>query len=312
MTESDTPQWASFFPAGQFPQFIAAVEQELGRRGFVHRLADGVVHIERAGQPESPFGLQNLAQKCFASGDEAAWPTVIAEHFQSVVDAEKHHADLQERAKTLAGVRHQLKLRLFPEDMAAGLSEDQLVFRRPAAGLLAVLVIDLPTTVATVSVEQRARWTIGDDELFALALENVKEQDPPTVEDVDLGKRARGRAFVGDSFFIASHLLDLGRHFDEIPDHGFVVAAPHRHALIAHPIVDMGVIDAINGLLPLALGMFREGPGSVSPYLYWVRGPDIVALPSKLEGGGLQFYPDPRFVSEVLERLTAQGEDGGD
>lgn len=304
---SDAPEWARFFPQGQYPRFVATVEAELRRRGFGFRLDDGVAHIERQAQPERAYGLQNLAQKCFASGDEAAWPGVAAQHFQSMLDAEKDHADLAERAKSLDGVREQLKVRLYPSEMLTNVPDGNLVHRTPADGLLAVLAIDLPTTVATVSAEQRAAWPIDDDALFALALSNVLAQDPPTVEDVDLGKRSRGRALVGDSFFIASHLLCLERHFDRVPARGLVVAVPHRHALIAHAIEDMGVIDAINGLLPMAMGMFREGPGSVSPHLYWARGRDIITLPSKLDGGGLQFYPDPRFVSEVLEPLAAAG-----
>jgi hypothetical protein len=171
---------------------------------------------------------------------------------------------------------------------------------------MAVLAVDLPSSVVTVLSETRSRWTIADDALFELARENVARFDAPTVEDLDEEESLPLRALYGDSFFIASHLLHLPRYVDP-PPHGLLVAVPHRHALLLHRIQDARVVLAVNALLGMAHHMHREGPGSLSSQLYWWRDGRLIRLPSEVDDGTLRFMPPPAFVDEVLTPLAGDG-----
>ena len=50
--------------------------------------------------------------------------------------------------------------------------------------------------------------------------------------------------------------------------------------------------------------MYREGPGSISPHLYWWREGRFAQLPSKVTATSVTFSPPDVFVSEVLDRLS--------
>lgn len=98
----------------------------------------------------------------------------------------------------------------------------------------------------------------------------------------------------------------LVRHLEDVlgglPPGGAVVGVPNRHLILAHPIRDLSVIDAITTLVRLIGKASDEGPGSVSRRLYWWRGGSLLDLPYRVEGGRMRFFPPGAFV-EVLNEL---------
>jgi hypothetical protein len=278
--------------------FTALVAEELKRRGLVFEFGAGLVRVER----DSPrdYGLTNLAQVCINAGPDA-WETVITTHFDNLFAAEDAQAQVEEMGRDLAAVRSMLKVRLYPASNLGGNDPNPPVSWDLAPGLVAAFVYDLPTTVSTVSAAHIEGWGKPRDELLAIAKDNVRT-DPIETQSIDGNGPSAPRACVADHFFAASHAFLLDEVLPAAARQGAVVAVPHRHALLYAPIVDLGVVQAINTIIPIAVSLFQQGPGSISPGLYWWRGDNVKLLPAQFDGRSVQFIPPDDFV-QVLNGL---------
>ena len=303
------PSWAAFFDEHRYAAFVAAVAHELEGRNDVVQIEDGVAHVTLEGEEEAhSFGLQNLAQIC-NQAEEDEWPEIIRHHFDGVVRSTTGD-QLAGLADDYDRVREVLKVRLYPTDAVED-SLDGLEHRLVGEGLVAVLTYDLPDAVATVPPSDLARWPIDADEAFALGLRNVLAEKGIEHERIELESGAVFSAMVGDSFFVTSRLLSLETFISPTSQFGALVAVPNRHTLLWAPIVDLSVLDVLNALLVIAYRRYEEGPGSLSPYVYWWR-PDgsLVTLPAEFHGDALQFSPPPDFLEDCLNELSAPHDDG--
>ena len=301
--DDQPPDWCRFFDADQYERFLRLVRQDLAGRELEFAIDDGVVWVAR-GEGTSRMGLQNLAQRCHGLATPEDWPGAVADHFDATLGGFAEMDAIGDRFGDLEAVRDRLKLRLHPRSMADSLPDAKLVSWTITDDLMAVLSLDLPSSVVTVSSDVREGWAIGDRELFELARENVARLDSPAVEDLSGEQGVALRALYGESFFVASHLLHLA-HFCDPPPLGLIAVVPHRHALLLHRIEDARVVLAINALLSMAHGMYLDGPGSLSDQLYWWRNGRLLRLPSeRSEDGSLRFIPPPAFVDEVLRPLA--------
>lgn len=309
-SRDDVPDWAKFFGPGEYRDFLAAVDEEMRRRAMPFEFGDGTVHVSPPGGEKADYGLLNLAQTCHATA-RSEWAPTIREHFDNAFRSSRDSEELDAKAGTLDAVRSHLKVRLYHTDYRDQMGGGGLIHREPAEGLIETLVYDLPGSVRTVPPDHAARWGVPEEELFRIGLGNVKaEQPPPVVQTFDVGKGAAIRALVGDSFFTASHALFLEDHLDGPTPFGAVIAVPHRHAVLFHAIADMRVIPAVNSMIPIAFGMYQEGPGSLSPGLYWWRPGTLTALPSKVTAQSISFSPPATFVDEVLNKVPEPDEKG--
>lgn len=78
----------------------------------------------------------------------------------------------------------------------------------------------------------------------------------------------------GDAHSVATKSVVLPEVVAEVtgrrmPDAGALVAVPTRHLLAFHPIVDGSAADALNDLATYAVRAHDEGPGPLSPRVYW-------------------------------------------
>lgn len=301
-SRDDVPEWAKFLPPEDYRAFLAAVEGEMRRRSLPCEFADGTVRVSPPDGEAADYGLLNLAQTCHAAG-RGEWAATIREHFDNAFRSSRDSAELDARSDTLANVRGYLKVRLYHTDYLAQMGGAGLVHRVPAEGLIETLVYDLPGSVRTVPPDHPKKWGVGEEELFRIGLENVKAEPPPAKQTFDVGKGARIQALVGDSFFTASHVLFLEAHLGEASRFGAVVAVPHRHAVLYHPIEDMRLMQVVNSMIPIAFGMYQEGPGSLSPGLYWWRAGALTLLPTKVSAQSITFSPPDAFVQDVLNQV---------
>jgi hypothetical protein len=303
------------FAPEEWAWFMATVAADLEGRDLEHRFEvdAGCVHVELAGPLPNVLGLQNLAQICRARPREA-WADAVRHHFDVAFDV-KDGATAEELAKDWSLAREKVKLRLYLEE---SLPSVPLVTWHVAEGLVAVLTFDLPETVISVRAADRETWDVDDEELYETALENVRREGLLTSNKVDVGDAASVVVLEGgDTFFGASHALFLEDYLMNESlvgtagfqgEHGAVIAIPHRHVVIYHPIDDLGVVAAIKSMLVSAANMYAEGPGSISPELYWLPPDDhdtedlLVRLPCVRTDEALQFMPPPEFVA-VLESL---------
>lgn len=299
------PDWAHFLAEDEWRAFVAAVAGELARRDLPYRVEDGVLWARWGGEEDEALGLTNLAQMCRAAGADS-YATVIASHFSALVAGRGDRELAGQLGADLGLARPHLKLRLYPRDTFAPGTE-QFVLRDTADDLTAVLCYDLPSNVVTVAAESLGRWSVAPDELYYQALANQRRTERHPVEEIDV-TGARVKAMTGESFFVASNLLLLGDFLDEEPPFGAIAAVPNRHTLIWHPIVDPTALRAIDAMVVMAANLCAEGPGSISPHLYWWKDGVLRTLPTRETDEHYEFVPPDDFVDEVLEKLAARGE----
>jgi hypothetical protein len=295
------PDWAQPMSQLDVADFTQAVEGDLARRGVAYSMGDGQVRVERSGSAND-YGLSNLAQLCYQVG-RREWAAAIGSHFDNLFAATDAEAEMHERARTFDGVRDMFKVRLYPGANLGGMDPEPPARWELAPGLTAAFVYDLPTTVSTASPEQVAGWGIAHEELLAVALGNVRAD---AVETQTIGEAGPSAAIgcVADHFFAASHALLLGEKLPTAAAGHAVFTVPHRHALLYAPMVDVSIITSINQLIPIGVSMFQQGPGSISPGLYWWRDGAVILLPSEFDGQKLNFAPPDEFV-QVLNTLPA-------
>lgn len=301
-SRDDVPEWAKFFPPEEYREFLASVDAEMRRRSLSYEFGDGTVHVAPPDGEAADYGLLNLAQTCHAAGREE-WASTIREHFDNAFRSSQDSAELDAKAGSLENIRPYLKVRLYHVDYLEQMGGGGMIHRVPAEGLIETLVYDLPGSVRTVPPDHPAKWGVETAELFRIGLANVRAEPPPARQTFEVGKGAVIQALVGDSFFTASHALFLEEHLPGPARFGALVAVPHRHAVLFHAIEDMRVMEAVNSMIPIAFGMYQEGPGSLSAGLYWWRDRTLTHLPTKVSAQSISFSPPDAFVQEVLNRV---------
>ena len=200
-----------------------------------------------------------------------------------------------------------LRLRLYSRDTFVE-GADQFVLRDVADDLTAVLCYDLPSNVVTVTADTLPRWGVSADELYYQALANQRRAEQrAAIEEIDVGG-AIVRAMTGDSYFVASNLLLLNDFVTEEPPLGVIAAVPNRHTLVWHPIIDGSALRALDAMVVMAASLHAEGPGAISPNLYWWKDGVVRTLPTRETEEHYEFVPPDDFVDEVLEKLAERAE----
>ncbi|OIP29074.1 MAG: hypothetical protein AUK47_28360 [Deltaproteobacteria bacterium CG2_30_63_29] len=301
---SSTPVWASFFTDEEYEAFLEEVEAEMIRRDLDFEVEEGVVLVVLPGGSETSFGLLNLAQLCNQLERER-WREAVQSHFDSMLVARADSEDLEEQS--FEAVRSLLKLRVYPLEYL-DYESLELLWKPISEGMIGVLVYDLPMSVATVHPSHVERWGMDLESLFELALLNVQAFDPVETQRLVIEDGTLLDLLIGETFFAATHVLLLDEYFG-CGEYGALVSVPNRHLVIHHDIKDLSVVQALRTMSIVARHRFLEGPGSVSPHLYWMvpkgGAGDMLRLPIEQDGeGSWEFTPPERFVEEVLNRLA--------
>ena len=291
---------SDWWPPGMAPKQRLRFEQLLlayfAKRGEQVRLVDGCA----INGEDMRDGLQNIAQRC-AQADEREWPTLIGDHFDNMQRSKSEQDDLARRVGDFDAVAELLVPRLWNEDLPD--REQMFVLREDLEGTRTVLSFDLPSCVTNVRPDNLAAWSRPVADVFDRALENLAEKHPVEVGQHDLGDGFGLWILGADHFYAASHALLLDRYPGCVGPGGALVAIPHRHVLLSYPIESMQAAIAVNKLVPIAMGMFREGPGSITPNLYWYRNGRFQRIPYELGDKELQIRPPEGFI-ELLGELA--------
>lgn len=297
-----TPEWANFL-GDSYLAFAATVRGDLDRRELAYTLDDDEGSVSLTGEESEgqKFGLSNLAQTCHEY-PRRKWRSIVQNHFDGVFRiASTVDSELVKLGADFSTARKLLKVRLYPEDMAGM----EFTAQRPIAdGILAVLVYDLPDSVASVSTDHVSRWGVPEEELFEIGLANVKaesEMKPISLPGQD------GAVVYGliddNNLFAATRALYLEDFLPTGLELGAIVAIPNRHAVLFHPIVDSKAVGALSSIIPAAVGMHQQGPGSVSPHVYWWQSGKLQRQPMEITDDGIHFNPTEEFIFQVLNRI---------
>ncbi len=299
----ETPAWARGLGAQGYPTFVALIENYFSGRNIAVKLdaQEGLLRPQ-AGDSEqsSVFGLQNIAQTC-SQADRDQWHDLIRSHFDCIFASGDEQNALRIDMSDFAKVRDSIRARLYPAELQE--QSVETVHRPGPEGTLEVIVVDLPKSVRTVSRSEAAEWGINRDALFDLGRRNLAERTFVELHTVETRAGIELLALTGDTFYAASHALILGRHLSENLPHGALVSIPRRDVLLVHPIRNIGAADAISSMLHATIHWHAEGPGSLSPLLYWYVAGEFVTLDYTLTGNTLDFTPPDEFL-DTLQMLS--------
>lgn len=257
----------SFFTALQAREFRRLVALSFAKAGRDVTIHPG--HVEdRTG---TVFGLRNIAALCRVA-DRSEWPEVVDEHVRTVTTPPRGLADLADEE-----LRSGLYLRLAASDSVP--DPDTLRYARQVApGLLEVLSVDLPDSVATLQADDAAApGTL--QELVELGRANLRallDSDGVAGKVVTEGRNVSFTRVTGSSFFTASLAL-LAREtvlrFSGEDDwgRGVLVAVPHRHELLYRVVDGRGTTPTLRAMFEAARGGFGDAAGPLSPNVYHVR-----------------------------------------
>jgi hypothetical protein len=293
------PDWASFMSGEEYRAFEGEMLAEFRRRGYEPRLTgDGGIDAA-GGRNPGVYGLFNIAQVCHAN-DRGVWPRIIRDHVGMLDSA----AALAGEPMEIETARPLLRVRLFRVADTQPNLLDSIVKRELAPDLLGALAIDLPTTVRTCSDDDVEHWGISVDEAFGIAIANLADEVRGYVrEELDLGDGQTGHMFLGDTFFVPSQIVRFAEIVDDAGN-GALVVLPNRHQLAWHVISSgAGTVAAITSMTDIAATGYREGPGSLTPDLYWWHEGDLTLLARVWpDRKAVQFDPPAEF-GELLDSL---------
>ena len=310
------PSWASFMSPEQFALFDETLQGVLSE--LAHEWEERIVPQLEAGYvmvDATHYGLRNMAQSCLHHGKPTEWARVIRDLFDQAKstdlsagqfhDFAAHEKRLKLRLYTRADIPPAQRTR-FVMRSASHTENDEGQLVEDPEDLLGILVIDTEKAVVSVERTWADAWGRDTDSLYALALANMAREDIPTVDDFSAGEGVKVRSLLSQSFFVASHALHLSRFVDP-SEYGLIVALPHRHVVLIHRIVDHHVVDALEIMAPIAVGMHAEGPGSISDQLFWWRDGRLLRLSSSTDESGQRKLRLPAaFVSGVLSTLMQE------
>lgn len=249
---------------------------------------------------EGWLNLENLADELLSQAQED-WKSTV-----------ERWADFAIRSSTSTPIasmdavefRARVRSRVLPD-------EGRYEYGRPIAeGLILVLCLDFPDSVATISDKDIDTLPIPVDEAFEVGRRNTALEPIDEVWEQDDVWFA-----VGDSMFIASKMADVPSLIQQLEldaADGLLLAVPGRSVLMYKiPTRESGVTDLIS--MAMAVDMMTAGPdapdldGMVSDQVwYWSPAGTLTSLsgdPSPLPGGeGLAVRPSEEFKQRFMDR----------
>lgn len=280
--------WQRILEPDQQQLLVRCVIDDLTARGLDPRAKGDAIEIQRQGSPMT-LGLDNVAQLCLQE-PPGRWADVVHRHFDHLP------LGVSSKPASFGAIRDSLRVRLYPADIQMG----NTVRTSVTPKLIAIVVIDSPTSVQGLSVDDLKGWGVSEDESYAVALERTFLEPMPAREEF---RDASGHGFTvlhGEGFYTASHVLHLSHVVDDLPSSGAIVAIPSRHVFAVHPLRTVAAANiAIAAMLRFAADWHQRGPGSVLPDLLWWRENRFSDLPATMTADHVDFRPPDEFLKTL-------------
>lgn len=297
--------WASEFTEATWSRFTALVEAALAEHHvpFAWTPARDALTLLPEGGAATPMGLANLAQLVLRAPGPEDWEELVRRHVSTCLRFMQRGPAMAADGLDIA--IDQLKVRLYP---ASSPHLDRLLTApSPIPGTVLVLVRDLPEAVLSVPREQAATWGLGTAALFELALQSTLaepvEEAPLPLGEGRNRRAARGpaaRLWHGHGNFVATHALDLQRALPA--GASALVAAPNRHLVLFYRFTGPEALDALLPMWSLAQQAHADGPGPVTPDLFWWHDGRFTPIQIELRGAQLHITP-PAAMQRALAGL---------
>ena len=245
--------------------------------------------VDLDGRLTGTVALADLRAAC-ALEPQARWGRVVQEALHGLALSVQEKVDLSD----VGAVRPLLRSRVYAEGAVLA---DDVVCEPLAAGLVEVLVAEVLGAVRSLPAAVVEAWGVARPELFVQARRQVLDGGLLTRRELDLDGVIL-IALESPSPFAATHVHWLPSYVD-VPPAGALVALPTRHLILVAPLVTReSTLAAAQALLVNADRLWQDGPGGLSPDLWWWKPPELVLLP----GTPTSLSPPPAFI-EVLDAL---------
>jgi hypothetical protein len=246
--------------------------RELVRASFAVVGRDVAVHPDHVDdRTGTTFGLWNIGALC-AGVERGDWPALVDDHVRRVTTPTRELDDLSREEFEAA-----VYLRIVE---AASVPDRELLAhaREVAPGLLEVLSVDLPDSVATPpQADMIGRGAIdGIVERGRSNLRSLLDAEDVRGETVEGEAGGRFTAVTGDPYFTASLALLLPETIERFSrerdsGRGVLVALPFRHQLLYCVIEGPRTGRSLDEMFQFARHSFETEAGPLSPNVYWVR-----------------------------------------
>ena len=264
--------------------FMDALGAELDALGAGWSVVDGALRLEG---DSTEYGLTRVAQQ-WQEADPANRRDLLRDRLARLGGAD----DPPEIAPADMPALARPQLWAMEDVMEVA---DAVIAREIADDLAVVLSVDLPTAVLSIGPDDVRGTGMTEDKLWQRAMAQLDDGEP--IERRPLDDAGLVEVLVSDSHFLATQVLALEALLGPLPDHGALVAVPHRHMIALHVIQDATVLDAVGVMAPFTVEHFEEGPGSLSPHRYWWHDRRLELIRVDDDDGSI--YPPPSFVAMV-------------
>lgn len=199
-------------------------------------------------------------------------------------------------------------LRLVAEESIPAEAREQFGYLRPlATDLLVGIALDTPESIRVL--DDRDVALVDRHVLEAAARTNLLNS-PVDYDTYDLPDGAVLHILGHpESVFAASKLLvfeETVRAADgpAIPAEGVLVVVPNRHNLVFYPLADEHVGEAVNSLAQFAFGAYEDGPGRLSPRVFWWRAGTLTCITAFEPESRTMSISPPDELMTIMRRLA--------
>jgi hypothetical protein len=252
-------------------------------------------HVEDADGRQ--FGLGSLARR-LADPRIAAkqWPQIIEDHVRRLLASVDGPDEFAVPTEDLLGRTY---LRLYE---ASSLPDTGwwTYGREALPGVLELLALDLPDSVATFNDEQVGKH--GHDRLRAAGLANLRREEADERATFDGVEILVGSMFMASTILVLRDVILRTTGEAHLPN-GVLVAAPFRHQLMYHVPRDAQVIPALNAMAGNAAAGYDTEVGPLTPHVYWWFDGALQQITNRDDAGAIEVRVEGGF-GEVLSRLV--------
>ncbi|MGW2724128.1 hypothetical protein [Streptomyces sp. NPDC001492] len=200
-------------------------------------------------------------------------------------------------------------LRLAAEESIPEEARGHFKYLQPlATDLLVGIALDTPNDVRLLSDSDVA--LVDWDTLAAAARTNLLSE-PVNYDTADLPDGALLHILGHpESVFAASKVLVFEETVratggPEIPDEGVLLVVPNRHNLVFYPLADRHVGEAVNALAQFGQGAYEDGPGRLSPRVFWWRDGTLTSITLFDQESRTMRISPPDELMAIMRRLIA-------
>jgi hypothetical protein len=299
-SNTKVPNWASFFKPDEYDRFLKAIDHYFVSRQISYQMEDGTLNCDAGIFDYEKLGLVNLAQLC-KQNKPREYQAIVADHFEVLRKAQRFEIEFDQIIHNFEKVKSYLGVRLYPDHFTDVVDKSALIGANFAGNVDIILIFDFPDTIKTVEAKWAESWGVDIDTLFETAIQNIKNKYPLEISRQDLGKFKIW--FVqGEHFYAPNIVFYLNEYPEMIGPYGSIIGIPHRHSVVVYPITGKEIAEALVPLVNLINGLYKDGPGSISNYLFWYKGGGFECQTYTIEQKKIKLVPTESFLA-MLDSL---------